>query len=213
MATVSTARQTPTISANGHVNSVPSANVTTPVVTTPPITIDDLDHGGRPAGCGITLATSYSAGMATIISGIDELKARSGQHLGWSGWHQVTQEQVNLFADATGDHQWIHVDVERAKAGPFGGPIAHGYLTLSLAVPLLGDVLRVEGVKMGVNYGLNRLRFPSPVPVGSKIRLGASVMEVQGFAGGAQATLALTFEVEGEDKPACVAEAIYRYYV
>ena len=213
MATVSTARQTPTISANGQVNSVPSANVATTVATTPAAMIDVRVHGGGPAGCGIRLATSYSAGMATIISGIDELKAKSGQHLGWSGWHQVTQEEVNLFADATGDHQWIHVDVERAKAGPFGGPIAHGYLTLSLAVPLLGEVLRVEGVKMGVNYGLNRLRFPSPVPVGSKIRLGASVVEVQEFAGGAQATLALTFEVEGQEKPACVAEAIYRYYV
>ena len=213
MATVSTTMQTPTMRANGHVNSAPSANVATTVATRPATTIDDRDHGGRPAGCNMTLATSYSAGMATIISGIDELKAKSGQHLGWSAWHQVTQEQVNLFADATGDHQWIHVDVERAKAGPFGGPIAHGYLTLSLAVPLLAEVLRVEGVKMGVNYGLNRLRFPSPVPVGSNIRLGASVVEVQEIGGGAQATLALTFEVEGQEKPACVAEAIYRYYV
>jgi len=156
---------------------------------------------------------AYSAGMATIISGIDELKAKSGQHLGWSGWHEVTQEQVNLFADATGDHQWIHVDVEKAKTGPFGGPIAHGYLTLSLAVPLLGEVLRVDGISMGVNYGLNKLRFPSPVPVGSKIRLGATVVDVQEIAGGAQATLGLTFEVEGKEKPACVAEAIYRYYL
>ena len=156
---------------------------------------------------------AYSAGMATIISGIDELKAKSGQHLGWSGWHEVTQAQLNLFAVATGDHQWIHVDVEKAKAGPFGGPIAHGYLTLSLAVPLLGEVLRVDGISMGVNYGLNKLRFPSPVPVGSKIRLGATVVDVQEIAGGAQATLGLTFEVEGKEKPVCVAEAIYRYYL
>ena len=150
--------------------------------------------------------------MATIISGIDEMKASAGQHLGWSDWHEITQQRVNLFADATDDHQWIHVDVERAKAGPFGGPIAHGYLTLSLAVPLLGEILRVEGVSMGVNYGLNKLRFPSPVPVGSRIRMGATVVDVQEIAGGAQATLGLTFEVEGKDKPACVAEAIYRYY-
>ena len=150
--------------------------------------------------------------MATIISGIDEMKASAGQHIGWSDWHEITQERVNLFADATDDHQWIHVDVERAKAGPFGGPIAHGYLTLSLAVPLLGEILRVEGVSMGVNYGLNKLRFPGPVPVGSRIRMGATVVDVQEIAGGAQATLGLTFEVEGKDKPACVAEAIYRYY-
>ena len=150
--------------------------------------------------------------MATIISGIDELKARAGEHLGYSGWHRVTQDQVNLFAEATGDHQWIHVDVERAKAGPFGGPIAHGYLTLSLAVPLLSEILRVEGITMGVNYGLNKLRFPSPVPVGSNLRLGATLVDAQDVTGGAQATLALTFEVEGKDKPVCVAEAIYRYY-
>ena len=150
--------------------------------------------------------------MTTTVQGIPGLKAKVGEHLGYSDWLQITQEQVNLFADATGDHQWIHVDVERAKAGPFGGPIAHGYLTLSLAVPLLGEILRVEGISMGVNYGLNRLRFPSPVPVGSNLRLGATLVDVQDVAGGAQATLTLTFEVEGKEKPVCVAEAIYRYY-
>src|SRR5260370_26349286 len=110
--------------------------------------------------------------MAITIQGIDGLKSRVGEHLGYSIWHEVTQDQVNLFADATGDHQWIHVDVERAKAGPFGGPIAHGYLTLSLAPVLLGEVLRVEGISMGLNYGCNKVRVPTPVPVGSNRRLG-----------------------------------------
>ena len=150
--------------------------------------------------------------MAITIQGIDGLRSRVGEHLGYSDWHEVTQDQVNLFADATGDHQWIHVDVERAKAGPFGGPIAHGYLTLSLAPVLLGEVLRVEGISMGLNYGCNKVRFPSPVPVGSKLRLGASISNVEDVAGGVQVTMALTFEVEGRDKPSCVAEAVYRYY-
>ncbi len=151
--------------------------------------------------------------MATTISGIEELKSRVGDHLGYSGWLEVTQERVNKFADATDDHQWIHVDPERAKAGPFGGPIAHGYLTLSLAVPLLAQVLRVDGVRMGINYGLNRVRFPAPVPVGSRIRVGATLKNVDDIEGGAQSTFELTFEVEGKEKPCCVAEAIYRWYV
>jgi acyl dehydratase len=151
--------------------------------------------------------------MATTISGIEELKSRVGDHLGYSDWLEVTQERVNQFADATGDHQWIHVDPERAKAGPFGGPIAHGYLTLSLAVPLLAQVLRVDGVRMGINYGLNRVRFPSPVPVPSKLRVGAVLKNVEDIEGGAQSTFELTFEVEGKEKPSCVAEAIYRWYV
>jgi acyl dehydratase len=150
--------------------------------------------------------------MTTTIDGITGLKERVGQHLGYSDWHEVTQEQVNLFADATGDHQWIHVDVERAKAGPFGGPIAHGYLTLSLTPALLDEILRVSGVSMGINYGLNRLRFPSPVPVGSKVRAGVKLAGVEDVAGGAQATLEVTFEVEGASKPACVAQVLFRYY-
>jgi acyl dehydratase len=150
--------------------------------------------------------------MTITIQGTEGLRSRVGEHLGYSDWHEVTQDQVNLFADATGDHQWIHVDVERAKAGPFGGPIAHGYLTLSLAPVLLGEVLRVEGISMGLNYGCNKVRFPSPVPVGSKLRLGASITNVEDVAGGVQVTMALTFEVEGKDKPSCVAEAVYRYY-
>jgi acyl dehydratase len=150
--------------------------------------------------------------MVTTIDGIAGLKDRVGDHLGYSEWHEVTQEQVNLFADATGDHQWIHVDVERAKAGPFGGPIAHGYLTLSLTPALLDEVLHVSGVAMGINYGLNKLRFPSPVPVGSRVRAGAKLAGVEDVAGGVQVALAVTFEIEGGAKPACVAEILFRYY-
>lgn len=135
-----------------------------------------------------------------------------GEHLGYSEYHRVTQDQVNLFADATGDHQWIHIDVERAKAGPFGGPIAHGYLTLSLAPVLLAGVLRVDGVAMGVNYGANKVRFPSPVPVGSNVRLGAKLLGVEDVTGGKQVTIEATFEVEGAAKPSCVAELLFRYY-
>src|SRR5437763_15883133 len=109
--------------------------------------------------------------MATTFSGIDDLKTKVGAHLGYSDWRDVTQDQVNLFAEATADHQWIHVDPERAKSGPFGGPIAHGYFTISLAPVLLGEVVRVDGISMGVNYGLNKLRYPAPVPVGSRVRV------------------------------------------
>ena len=151
--------------------------------------------------------------MATTIDGIDGLKACVGQHLGYSDYVEITQERVNLFAEATGDHQWIHVDVERAKAGPFGGPIAHGYLTLSLGPVLLPEIMQVSGVTMGVNYGTNKVRFPSPVAVGAKLRLGATLTDVEDVAGGAQLTIALVFEVEGAPKPACVAEVVYRYYV
>jgi acyl dehydratase len=150
--------------------------------------------------------------MTTTIDGISGLKELVGHHLGYSEWHQVTQEQVNLFADATGDHQWIHVDLEKAKAGPFGGPIAHGYLTLSLAPTLLEEILRVDGVTMAVNYGLNKLRFPAPVPVGSKVRAGASLADIEDVAGGVQVVLAVTFEIEGATKPVCVAEILFRYY-
>ena len=151
--------------------------------------------------------------MATIIDGIDGLKAKVGEHLGYSDWVEITQDQVNQFADATGDHQWIHVDVERAKAGPFGGPIAHGYLTLSLGPALLPQIVQVTGVAMGVNYGANKIRFPSPVPVGSKVRLGSKLLAVEDTTGGAQGTMELTFEVEGASKPSCVAEVLFRYYV
>ena len=150
--------------------------------------------------------------MTTTVQGIDGLKDKLGEHLGYSEWHEITQEQVNKFADATGDHQWIHVDVEKAKSGPFGGPIAHGYLTLSLAPVLFAQVLRVEGISMGVNYGLNKLRFPSPVPVGAKLRVGGTLSAIEDVAGGIQATVDLVFECEGAPKPSCVAQAVYRYY-
>ncbi len=146
-----------------------------------------------------------------VVSGAEELSRLAGTEVGVSDWHLVTQEQVNLFADATGDHQWIHVNPELAAKGPFGGPIAHGYLTLSLAPSLMSEILSVEGVKMGVNYGLNRLRFPAPVPVGSRVRLRARLEAVEEVAGGLQATVGMAFEVEGKDKPALVAEAVYRY--
>jgi acyl dehydratase len=149
----------------------------------------------------------------TTTTTMAEVPALVGQELGTSDWHEVTQEHVNQFAEATGDHQWIHVDVERAKAeSPFGGPIAHGYLTLSLLAPLSSQVLLVTDTVMGVNYGLNKVRFPAPVPVGSKVRLSASLKEVQEFAGGLQLTLSAVIEREGGDKPVCIAEPVYRYY-
>jgi acyl dehydratase len=150
--------------------------------------------------------------MTTTVHGVDGFTDLVGQHLGYSEWHRITQDQVNTFADATGDHQWIHVDPERAAAGPFGGPIAHGYLTLSLAPVLLAEVLHVEGVSMGVNYGCNRVRFPAPVPVGSNLRAGATLVSVEEVGGGVQSVLDVTFEVEGAEKPSCVAQVVYRYF-
>lgn len=149
---------------------------------------------------------------ARVINGADELKSLVGEHLGYSPYVEVTQEQVNQFAEATGDHQWIHVDVEKAKAGPFGGPIAHGYLTLSLGPMLYPQVVSITGFSMGVNYGANKVRFPSPVPVGSKVRLGVKLLQVDDIAGGVQTTLEFTFECEGASKPSCVAEIIFRSY-
>jgi acyl dehydratase len=146
------------------------------------------------------------------INGLEELKSLVGQHLGYSDYIEITQERVNAFADATGDHQWIHVDVEKAKAGPFGGPIAHGYLTLSLGPMLSPQVYRIEGFKMGVNYGADKIRFPSPVPVGSKLRLGVKLLDVEEVPGGIQTKLEFAFEVEGASKPSCVAEVLFRLY-
>lgn len=143
---------------------------------------------------------------------IDELQALVGTHLGHSEWLPVDQARVDLFADATGDHQWIHVDPERAKDGPFGGTIAHGYLTLSLAPTLLQQVWKVEGARLGVNYGCNKVRFPAPVPVGARLRLGAEVASVEDVTGGVQVSLDLTFETEGGAKPSCVAQVVYRYF-
>ena len=149
--------------------------------------------------------------MPTVID-ITALPSKVGEHIGYSGWHTVTQEQVNLFADATGDHQWIHVDPERAKSGPFGGPIAHGYLTLSLIPALLPEVLAVSGITMGVNYGTNKVRFPSPVPVGSELRLGLTLAAVEEVQGGVQVTLDVVLEVKDAPKPSCAAQVVFRYY-
>ena len=150
--------------------------------------------------------------MTTHVNSIEELTALVGTHLGYSEYRTLTQEQVNLFADATGDHQWIHVDPERAKTGPFGGPIAHGFLTLSLIPVLLGGVMKVDGVAMGVNYGTNKVRFTSPVPVGSEIRAGATLAAVDEVAGGVQVALDVVGEVKGAPKPSCVAQVVFRYY-
>ena len=150
--------------------------------------------------------------MTTTIYGIEGLRALEGKDLGSSDWLLITQDRVNTFADATGDHQWIHVNVARAAEGPFGSTIAHGYLTLSIVIPLLADLIEVAGVSMGVNYGLDKLRFPSPVPVGSRVRLQATLAEVQDVPGGVQATFAMTLAVKDSDKPGCVATALYRFY-
>jgi acyl dehydratase len=156
-------------------------------------------------------ALPYSCAMATTVH-IDKFKELVGTHLGYSDWHRVTQEQINLFADATGDHQWIHVDPERAKSGPFGTAIAHGYLTLSLAPGLLHEVVVVEGTSLGVNYGCNKVRFPAPVPVDSNLRIGVAVKDAEDVTNGVQVVLELTFETEGSAKPSCVAEVVYRYF-
>jgi acyl dehydratase len=148
----------------------------------------------------------------TTFASISELAGAVGTHLGYSDWLEITQERINDFAEATDDHQWIHVDPVLAAAGPFGTTIAHGYLTLSLAVRFVAELFEVEGVSMGVNYGTNKVRFVSPVPVGSKLRAGAVVAAVDEIGGGVQATLDLTFEVEGSEKPACVAQVVYRMY-
>jgi acyl dehydratase len=150
--------------------------------------------------------------MTTSVNSIEELTALVGTHLGYSEYRPVTQEQVNLFADATGDHQWIHVDPERAAKGPFGHTIAHGYLTLSLIPVLLGGMLHVEGVTMGVNYGTNKVRFTSPVPVGSEIRAGATLASAEEVANGIQIAMDVTVEIKGTTKPACFAQVLSRLY-
>ena len=150
--------------------------------------------------------------MSTTTTTLAELPTLVGTELGTSEWVEVTQDAVNLFAAATGDHQWIHVDVERANAeSPFGGPIAHGYLTLSLLIPMWSQVLTVTDSTMAVNYGLNKVRFPAPVPVGSKLRLTAGLTDVQEIPGGYQLTVAAVIEREGGDKPVCIAEPVFRF--
>jgi acyl dehydratase len=147
-----------------------------------------------------------------IITGLDELRKAEGETLGPSDWHEVTQKDIDTFADVTGDHQWIHVDVERARQTPFGGTIAHGYYTLSLAPMFSEQLMKLEGFAFGVNYGLNKVRFPAPLPVGGRVRMTARLANVEDIPGGAQLTMELTFEREGGDKPVCVAESLARVY-
>jgi acyl dehydratase len=150
---------------------------------------------------------------ATRFSGIDDAKSRIGQEIGISDWLVIDQARVNGFADVTGDQQWIHVDVERAgRESPFGGPIAHGYLTLSLLAKFAGECIAVDGIKLAVNYGLNRVRFASPVKVGSRVRARFTLGAVEDFAGGAQMLWQATIDIEGNDKPACIAEMLTRWY-
>jgi acyl dehydratase len=146
------------------------------------------------------------------ITGIDELKSHVGQELGVSEWHEVTQEDINAFADVTGDHQFIHVDVDRAKETPFGGTIAHGYYTLSLLPKFSYSMYSFDGFAFGLNYGLNKVRFPAPLPVGQKVRMRAELVAVDDVPGGVQITTKATFETEGGDKPVCVAESLARLY-
>jgi acyl dehydratase len=150
--------------------------------------------------------------MAKIVNGLDELKKLADTDLGTSDWIDVTQDRINQFAEATNDHQWIHVDAEKAKEGPFGTPIAHGYLTLSLFIPLFDELLYVEGVTTKVNYGLNKVRFPAPVPVNSRIRLVARLAAVDEVPGGAQVTVDGTIEIENGAKPAAALQSVARFY-
>jgi acyl dehydratase len=151
--------------------------------------------------------------MSTVFHSPAELRAAVGKHLGHSDWLEVTQERIDQFAEATGDHQWIHVDPERARKGPFGTTIAHGYLTMSLVSYFLPRIVEVRGVSMGVNYGTDRLRFPAPVPVGSRIRAGAELLEAEPTKDGAvQAKIRVTVEVEGQERPGCVVDTLSRFY-
>lgn len=146
-----------------------------------------------------------------VIEGVDGVRQAVGRHLGWSPWLELTQDRIDQFAEATGDHQWIHVDPGRAKEGPYGATIAHGYLTLSLVNYFLPQVVEVQGIAMGVNYGLNRVRFPAPVLVGSRVRGGVELSAAEEVSGGVQTTMIVTVEIEGGERPACVAEVLSRY--
>ena len=150
--------------------------------------------------------------MTTATMDMASLRDAAGTHLGYTDWEEMTQERVNQFADASDDHQFIHVDVERAKETPFGGTIAHGYLTLSLAAPIMGQLMHVSDAQMGINYGLDRVRFPAPLPVGAQWRGGAEILEVSEVPGGLQIKMKGTIEVKGSEKPACVAETLVRLY-
>jgi len=150
--------------------------------------------------------------MTTTVQGIEGLKAKIGEHLGYSPYLEITQDQVNLFADATGDHQWIHLDAERAAKGPFGTTIAHGFLTLSLLPEMAASAFQVKDTRMGVNYGLGKVRFPAPVPSGSRLRGRFKLLAYEPLEGGAQLTVEVTMEREGSNKPVCVAESLARRY-
>ncbi len=150
--------------------------------------------------------------MATVFESPADLESAVGKHLGYSDWLEITQDRIDRFADATGDHQWIHVDPERAKRGPFGATIAHGYLTQSLVNHFLPQIVEVRGIAMGINYGADRLRFPAPVPVGSRVRGGAELLAVETVKDGAiQAKVRVTVEIEGQERPGCVIDTISRY--
>jgi acyl dehydratase len=155
------------------------------------------------------VSTSETSGLVTDMAGLREL---AGQHAGFTEWQTMEQDRVNRFADATDDHQWIHVDVERAKESPFGGTIAHGYLTLSLVAPIMGELVKVTDSSTGLNYGLDRVRFPAPMPVGGRWRGGAELLEVTEIPGGLQMKVRVTIEVEGSEKPAMVADSLVRLY-
>jgi acyl dehydratase len=154
---------------------------------------------------GIDIMTTTFENPAALLEAV-------GQHLGYSDWLEIDQQRINLFADATGDHQWIHVDPEKAKDGPFGATIAHGYLTLSLANLFLPDLMEVQNVSMGVNYGCDRVRFPAPVPVGSRVRGAGEVISAEEVKGGVQVVVRITVEIEGSERPACVVDTISRFF-
>ena len=149
--------------------------------------------------------------MPTVFSSLEALQDAVHTHLGYSDWLLIDQDRINRFADATGDHQWIHVDIERAAHGPFGAPIAHGYLTLSLTNLFLPQLMQVDNISMGINYGVNKVRFPAPVRVGSRVRGGAEIDSAEAVTGGLQVIIRITVEIEGEPKPACVVENVTRY--
>ncbi|MGB0093715.1 MAG: MaoC family dehydratase [Solirubrobacteraceae bacterium] len=155
------------------------------------------------------MTTSQTRGLVSDVAGLAQAV---GTHLGFTDWQEMTQERVNQFADATDDHQYIHVDAERAKLTPFGGTIAHGYLTLSLVAPMLGQLLTVTDATIGVNYGLDKVRFPAPLPVGAQWRGGAELAEVKELPGSVQLKLLVTIELQGSEKPSMIAEALVRLY-
>ena len=150
--------------------------------------------------------------MATSFDSPNDLLGAVGQHLGYSDWLEISQDRINQFADATGDHQWIHVDPARAAEGPFGKTIAHGYLTLSLSNQFLPEILQVHNTSMGVNYGCEKVRFPAPVPVGSRIRGAGEIISAEEVKGGVQVVVRVTIEIEGSDRPACVIDTISRFF-